>query len=573
MDIHGRLAVAAGLALSPLLPLSARLTHLQVMQHRDLESRAAVEISRTTEEFLPRADILDRRGRILAQSLPAWSCFVEKAQVKDRRLLAAQLGRILNVSTAEIGRRLAGPGRFSWIDQELGEKESTALAEARLPGVGIILSHKRFYPNQELARNVLGKVGSENRGLSGLEFTFDARLRGKPRRLEYLRDGFGRAIYRNASTAFERPQALRLTLDRDIQFHAEDALREATLQFHAKGGIVVVQDPSNGEILAMAANPATPLKNPVVQDTYEPGSTFKLVAAAAALEESLVSESETFFCENGIWEVAPGVKIHDHEPAGSLTLQGILEQSSNIGIAKVVERVGAMRFYRASRAFGFAIKTGIDLPGETAGDMKPLAALTRVVLAASSYGYGIGVSALQVANAYSSMANGGTLYEPSILSDGRRPARVRRVIGEPTAQVLARMLESIVARGTGVSARIPGYRVAGKTGTARKLDARTKQYSNSAYMASFVGFLPVSRPRWTILVVIDEPKGQYYGAQVAAPVFAKLGRRLLAMDAVPPDQTEDPSPQSIAAQARTADRPARLPWRGNLPIGLVTKRP
>jgi cell division protein FtsI (penicillin-binding protein 3) len=332
-----------------------------------------------------------------------------------------------------------------------------------------------------------------------------------------------------------------LSLDRDFQFHAEEALREGAAQFRAKGGMIVVLDPATSEVLAMAALPSDPLKNPVVQDPYEPGSTFKLVAAAAALDGSLVDENQTFFCENGAYAIAPGVLIHDHEPEGMLTLQGILEHSSNIGISKVVEKVGPMRFYRYSRAFGFDIKSGIALPGETAGEMKLLSRLTRVVLAASSYGYGIGASALQVANAYSAVANGGALYEPTILADARPAQPLRRVVSAATARTLSRMLESVVERGTGMSARIPGYRVAGKTGTARKLDPRSGKYSTSAYMASFVGFLPASRPLWTILVVIDEPKGQYYGAQVAAPVFAKLGRRLLAMSGVPPDQPAAPA--------------------------------
>ncbi|MFA6004147.1 MAG: penicillin-binding protein 2, partial [Elusimicrobiota bacterium] len=329
-------------------------------------------------------------------------------------------------------------------------------------------------------------------------------------------------------------------------------------QFQAKGGWVVIQDPNTGEILAMASHLSNALKNPIVQDTYEPGSTFKVVAAAAALEESLVAESDTFFCENGRYEISPGVFINDHEPESNLTLQGILERSSNIGIAKVVEKLGAMRFYRYSRAFGFAIKTGINLPGETAGEMKPLSQLSRVVLAASSYGYGIGTSALQVVNAYSAIANGGILYEPNIIADGRRPNRVRRVMSEGTARTLSRMLEGVVDRGTALPARIAGYRVAGKTGTARKLDRRTGQYSTSAYMASFVGFLPADKPRWTILVVMDEPQGQYYGGQVSAPVFAKLGRRLLAMEGVPPDRSAELQVTALAPKPlAAAPRPGR----------------
>ena len=252
--------------------------------------------------------------------------------------------------------------------------------------------------------------------------------------------------------------------------------------------------------------------------------------------------------------MAEGTVIHDHEPQGTLTLAGIIERSSNIGIAKIAEKLGAARCYRYTRAFGFASKTGISLPGETAGELRPLSDMTRVGLAASSYGYGVAVSALQMLGAYSAIANGGTLYQPTLVKDGRKPARVRRVAEPRTIERLARMLEGVVERGTGAMARIPGYRVAGKTGTARKLDSYTKRYSTTQYNASFVGFLPASNPRWTILVVIEDPKGQYYGAQVAAPVFAKIGRQLLALNGVPPD-----APTTLAVALPLAKPPLARP--------------
>ncbi len=534
MDLQARLAVASGICLLPLAPLAARLAHLQVLEHRQLQSRVEGEVLHAAHEALGRGEILDRRGRLLAQSVPAWSCFLDKTPIKDARAAAERLSPLLAMPASEIRRRMDTAARVVRIKDGLDGAQFSAVTESKLPGVNLILTQKRLYPNQELARNVLGIVGAQEHGLSGLELVFDERLRGKPRLLAYLRDGSGRVIQNASGPAAQRPEPLRLSINRDIQFHAEEVLREATAQFKAKGGMIIVEEPATGALLAMAATPPTHLKNPMVQDTYEPGSTFKLVTAAAALEESVVSLEDPFFCENGTYEVSPGVFIHDHEPSANLNLQGILEHSSNIGIAKVAEKVGTKRFYRYTRAFGFGLKTGVTLPGETAGQMKSLPELTKVVLAASSYGYGLGVSALQVADAYSALANGGTLYEPTIL-DGKRPVRVRRVISEKTAQTLTRMLEGVVEHGTGASARIPGWRVAGKTGTARKVDPRTGEYSNSAYMASFVGFLPASRPRWTILVVMDEPKGQYYGAQVSAPVFAKLARRLLAMEAVPPD--------------------------------------
>ena len=476
MDLHARLAWTAGLCLLPLAPLTLRLTDLQVMEHQRLESRVEGEVQHAAHETLARGEILDRRGRLLAQSIPAWSCFADKTQLKDRQAAVEKLSLLLAMPAAEVRRRLDAAGRVTQIHSGLDGVRDAALPEAKLSGISLILTQKRFYPNQDLARSVLGTVGTDERGLSGLEFTFDERLRGKPRLLPYLRDGSGRVI-QNAMGPSRRPEPLRLTIDRDIQFHAEEILREAAQTFRAKGGMIIVEEPQTAAILAMAAFPFNHLKNPMIQDIYEPGSTFKLVTAAAALDDSVVSPSDSFFCENGTYEVSPGVFIHDHEPSADLTLQGILERSSNIGITKVASKVASRRFYRTSRAFGFGLKTGITLPGETSGKMKSLPELTKVALAASSYGYGIGASALQVVNAYSAVANGGTLYEPTIL-DGAKPVRVRRVMSEETAQTLGRMLEGVVERGTGTAARIRGWRIAGKTGTARKLDARTGEYSN-----------------------------------------------------------------------------------------------
>ena len=291
----------------------------------------------------------------------------------------------------------------------------------------------------------------------------------------------------------------------------------------------------------MAAWPPNPLKNPLVQDAYEPGSTFKVVTALASVDERLVTPTETFDGEQGQWQVVSDVSITDHEGQGLMTLSQILERSSNIGIAKVVSRVGASRFYRMSRALGFGVRSGVGLPGETAGELKPLADLTKVGLAASSYGYGLAVSPLQILGAYSALANGGTRWQPKILLAGKSGVRVRRIAGESAVREVCEMLEGVVERGTATGARIPGYRVAGKTGTARKIDPLTRKYSTSAYVASFVGFLPASAPRWTILVVLHEPQGAYYGGLTAAPIFASLGRRLLALEAVSPDQPTDPA--------------------------------
>lgn len=541
MDLGYRLTVAAALALSPLLPLGARLAYLQVLRHDNLSTRASGEFARTSKEAAPRADMLDRQGRVLARSIPSWSCFVDKAMVKDPNAFGARLAPLLKLPAAEIARKTRAARRFAWIKTNMPLEEFQKLAEARVEGLGIVPAQERVYPNGDLARGVLGLVGSEGKGLAGLELSQDKRLTGRARRTEVIRDGQGRSIYKSVADAGDEQEPLRLTLDRTAQFLAEEALREGGEAGRFKEGIVAIQDPRNGEILAMAAWPPNPLRNPMVQDAFEPGSTFKIVTVLSAVDDRVVRPDEIFNGEGGKYQLTPGVTITDHEPEGDMTLTQVLERSSNIGTAKVVERVGAARFYRQARAFGFGAKTGAPLPGESAGELKPLSDLTKVVLAASSYGYGLAVSPLQMLGAYSAIANGGTLWEPKLIADGKPPVKVRRVASERAVREVAAMLEGVVDKGTAAGARISGYRAAGKTGTARKIDPLTRKYSRTAYTASFAGFLPASAPRWTILVILHEPKGDFYGGLTAAPIFARLGSRLLALEGLPPDRPAEPA--------------------------------
>lgn len=544
MDTRFRLALAASVCLLPLAPLTYRLMQLQVFEHRSLENKAAGEFSRSSEEIVPRADILDRNGKALAQSIPVWTCFADKKMLPRIETVSAKLAPLIGMTAHELARKFKEGGRFAVLKRGLSFEQSQAVTAARIEGIGLTASQERVYPNGSLARSLLGQVSLDGRGVAGVELALDRRLTGKARRLKVIRDGSGKTIYRGTENEEPPPEPVRLTIDRSVQYFAEEALEDAYAQFKMKQGVVAVQDPHTGEILAMAVYPPNPLKNAIVQDTYEPGSTFKTITAAAALDSGLVKPEDQFFCENGSWEVAPGTVIHDHEPVGTANLATVLERSSNICSAKIGEKLGAARFYRYARAFGFAAKTGVSLPGETSGELKPLSDLTRVSLAASAYGYGVAASVLQVLGAYSAVANGGTLYEPRVLLDAASPAKVRRVASPKTIELLSGMLEGVVERAA-VSARVSGYRVAGKTGTSRKLDPVTKKYSQSSYNASFAGFLPASKPRWTILVVIEDPKGQYYGAQVAAPVFAKIGRQLLALYGVAPDK-----PASLARAAR-----------------------
>jgi cell division protein FtsI (penicillin-binding protein 3) len=535
MDLGLRLTVAAGFALVPLPLLGLRLADLQVLRHGALQTRAESEFDRVSEEAAPRADILDREGRVLARSVPTWSCFADKAMVKDPAAFAAKLAPVLGEPARELESKVKAANRFVWLKNGMSAEMSEAVKAARVEGAGVVPLQERVYPNGDLARGVLGLVGTEGKGLAGAELTLDKKLRGAPRRFELIRDGAGRSIYKSISDDGRTPDPIRLTLDRNAQYAAEEALRDAAAKNSFKSGFAAVQDPRTGEILAMASWPPSPLKNPMVQDAYEPGSVFKVVTALTAIDDGVVRPEDVFSGEHGKYEVSPGVFITDHEPAGDMTLAQILEKSSNIGISKVVERVGAARFYRMCRAFGFGAKTGVLLPGETAGELKPLSDLTKVGLASSSYGYNLQVSAVQTLGAYSAIANGGTLYEPKLVLDGKPPVKVRRIASETSVRKLADMLEGVVDHGTGMTAKIPGYRLAGKTGTAHKVDPLTHKYSTTAYTASFTGFLPASSPRWTILVVLNEPKGAYYGALTAAPIFSQIAKRLLVLEGVPPD--------------------------------------
>jgi cell division protein FtsI (penicillin-binding protein 3) len=541
MNLGFRLTCAASTALLPIVPLGLRLADLQVLRHGALETRAEGEFQRVAQEAAPRADLLDRDGRVLARSVPTWSVFVDKPMVKDVSSFAARLAPRVGMPAAEIAAKTREAGRFAWIKTGLTEEQAEAVRAARIDGAGLAPALQRVYPNGDLARGVLGLVGEEGRGLAGLELTLEKRLRGEPRRLEIMRDGAGRTIYKSVADDGTTPEPVRLTLDRSVQYLAEEALRQGGEKHAFKSGVIAVQDPRDGEILAMASWPPNPLNNPLVQDAYEPGSTFKVVTALSAIDDGVVKPDETFFGEHGRYEIVPGVTITDHEPEGDMTLAQILEHSSNIGISKVVERVGASRFYRMARQLGFGAKTGVELPGETAGEVRPVAELTKVGLASSSYGYNVQASPLQVLGAYSAIANGGTLWEPKLLLDGKEPVAVRRVASESAIRQMQTILEGVAQYGTTANSTIPGYRVAGKTGTARRIDPLTHKYSTTAYNASFVGFLPVSAPRWTILVVINEPRGSYYGALAAAPIFSALGRRLLTLEGIPPDQPSDPA--------------------------------
>ncbi|OGR84301.1 MAG: hypothetical protein A2901_03050 [Elusimicrobia bacterium RIFCSPLOWO2_01_FULL_54_10] len=345
--------------------------------------------------------------------------------------------------------------------------------------------------------------------------------------------------------------AVTLTIDRTLQYYAEKELKAGVEEFQAKSGMILIQDPRTGDILAMASYPhfdpnilskgTLPenfnrkwLDNPAVSHLFEPGSTLKVVTFAAALEEKAISSNEMFNCEGGKWKVA-GAVINDHEPQGLLTASQVLEKSSNIGTAKVGLKLGAERFYRYVRAFGFGTRTGLPIPGETDGLFREPRKWTPQSLPVLSFGQEIGVTAVQLIGAFSAVANGGLLMEPRVTrTENQAPRMVRRVVSAKTCATLNEMMRAVVERGTGSKARVPGFTVCGKTGTAQKIDPKTRKYSDEKYVASFCGFLPAKNPALVGLVILDEPRTTYWGGETAAPVFSRVMSRAVTVLDIPP---------------------------------------
>jgi cell division protein FtsI (penicillin-binding protein 3) len=419
---------------------------------------------------------------------------------------------------------------------------------------------------------VIGFVGTDEIGLEGIEHGYESTLAAEAVRVMLDRDAHGRLIPLRSETLGQLPQGqdLVLTLDERIQFVAERELREQVARVGAQGGVVVIMDPSTGEILALANESAFDPANfreasprvwreRSITDTFEPGSTLKAILAAAALEERLVRPDDMFFGEQGSIQVA-SLAIRDHEKFGWLTFREVIEKSSNVGAIKVGQRLGKERFYEYLARFGIGSRTGIDFPGEAPGVLRPPQQWSDVSLASLAIGQELAVTSLQLATAFSTLANGGILVRPQLVKavlKGREvvqetmPVQVRRVISESTARQVTSILQGVVARGTGKGAAVEGYTVAGKTGTAQKFDATLGRYSSQKTVASFVGYLPAERPRVTILVSLDEPQGELaWGGVAAAPVFSAIARSIMRYLHVPPD----------GGQRRVSDMPiARLP--------------
>ncbi|MFH0809224.1 MAG: penicillin-binding transpeptidase domain-containing protein [Pseudomonadota bacterium] len=529
----------------------ARAVQLQVIDGGDLARLARREYARTISLLPWRGTIYDRKGEDLAVSCPAQSLYADPFRVKDAPRTAAALAGALQLPEQGVLASLTKGTSFVWLKRLLTEAEAKRVEQLRLPGVGTLPESKRHYPNGTLAAHVLGFAGRDAHGLEGLERRYEDRLAGTDTSFSAMRDAKGRLLLPDGvfSPSRGRGNNLILTLDKTIQYIAERSLGEAMEKTKAKAGTVLVTDPRTGEILALANAPrfdpnaygrsvSSSWRNRAVSDSFEPGSTFKAVVLAAALEEGLAKETDVIDCEDGSYHVGK-ITIHDVHEHGRLTLAEVMKFSSNIGAAKLADCVGRQRLFDYITRFGFGSRTGLDLPGETCGILRPLSNWTAPDIYTHSFGQGLSVSAMQMAAAYGAIANGGNLMRPYVVKQVVSPQGVvlqrgtptitRRVISAQTARRIRDVLSGVCDfDGTGPAAAVPGMRVCGKTGTAQKVDRATGRYCSGRYTASFVGMLPAEDPRLLILVVLDEPGWPYYGGLMAGPVFKGVAEQTLA---------------------------------------------
>ncbi len=535
--------------------IAGKLFILQIQQGRHLAERATRQYQRLVPIVSRRGTIYDHAGRELAVSLRVSSAFAQPPAVQDPAATAQALAPILGQPAKDLQARLSSDKPFVWLQRQLDASHAAAISDLGLGGVGLTPESRRYYPRQERAAHILGMVGMDDHGLEGLEHEYNDLLGGRPQYIEAQQDALGRIIFRQESAAPTPPIFdLTLTIDEVLQYIAERELERAVERSRARAGTAIVMDPWTGEILALANQPtfdpnayhkysAAARRDRATTDYFEPGSMFKVILMAGALEEEAVRPEDQFYGENGAIQVS-GTTIRDHEKYGWISARQILTQSSNVGAIKIGQKLGKSLYYHYISGFGFGTLTGVDLPGETPGLVHRPKGWSALSLSVMSLGQEISVTPLQMATAFSAIANGGNLLRPYVVrrlaaQDGSAvrvvgPVVIRQEISPRTSQTLLGMLRGVVEEGTGKEAALPDYAVGGKTGTAQKIDPATGRYSHRKVVASFVGTVPVDAPRLVILVVIDEPETLRWGGSIAAPAFREIARDAMKYLRVPP---------------------------------------
>jgi cell division protein FtsI (penicillin-binding protein 3) len=553
-----RLLIIAGFVALWMGAVFARLGFLQLVEHADYLARAHRQQQRTIEITPKRGAIYDRNMRPLAMSTEVESAFAIPTELGENKSLAAHLlSGVLNIPYEVLETKFNSGATFVWVSRKLPPDKSDAVKALNLKGVYTMKENERFYPKRDMAAHVLGYVDLDEKGQGGIEHQLDKEIGGKSEKILVMADAKQRWFDGGQAHRDEGANVV-LTIDEKIQYIAERELAAAIAKTHAIAGSIIIQNPNTGEILALANwpkfNPNAPGEvkpearmNRAVSAIYEPGSTFKLITLAAAIDQNLTRPDEVFDCENGAVVLA-GHKIHDHKKFGMLSVSDILAQSSDVGTIKIALRLGAPKFYEYIRAFGFGQQTGIELPWESKGMLGKLNTWSGISIGSISMGQEVGVTPIQLATAVSAIANGGYLRRPYVVSEIRKGDQLlfsgdanrlepRQVLRPETAATVRRMMEGVILtpNGTGRYARLDGWTAAGKTGTAQKIDPSTGRYSHSQYIASFTGFAPINNPAVTILVSLDSPVGSHEATVTAAPVFKRVAEQVLPYLDVPRD--------------------------------------
>jgi cell division protein FtsI (penicillin-binding protein 3) len=574
LDKNSRLYLLGGMLLFWCLAICGRLVYLQIFRYGSFVKQAEHQQQREIPLSPKRGVIYDRAGHELAMSVLVDSAFAVPSEVKDLPTVVSLITRITGEDHNVVLADCKSHKTFCWVARKADDETIERIKSLNLQGIHFQKEPKRFYPARDLAAQVVGTVGMEDSGQSGIEHEFDDELRGRAGKM-FISVDARRQWYSDVEKQPEPGENLVLTIDKNIQYIAEKELDQAIHDTQAIAGTVIVENPHTGEILALANRPTfnpnlrkqiTPaaLTNRAVSYVYEPGSTFKLVTISAALEEKLTNPDEVFDCQMGSI-VYNGMRIRDSKPHGLLPVWGVLAESSDVGAIKIALRLGEDRFYKYIRAYGFGQQTGIELPGETRGLTKPVSRWSKVSIAAISMGQEIGISPLQLTGLISTFANDGVWVAPRIVAGpvepqgtpqtvAFHPGASRRVISSFTAAEMRSMMQKVVLEGTGRKAILEGYTSAGKTGTAQKVDPATGAYSKTKYIGSFAGFAPVNNPQIVVAVILDSAVGLHQGGQVSAPVFHRIAQQVLEYLHTPHDLPLAPQHQLLLAQTRWKDK-------------------
>jgi cell division protein FtsI (penicillin-binding protein 3) len=535
-----------------------RLVDIMVVNHQWFSERAKMQHIKREAFPVKRGIIADRKGRELAVNLETESVYCDPKGITSPDKVAQNLSHRIGQESDVLLTKLTSEGRFKWIERKLAIQEAQKIKDMRLQGIGFISEPKRFYPKGALASHIVGFVNIDNNGLEGVERFYEQYLTTTGESTYLFRDAKGN-VYSESLTREIKGNNVVLTIDEGLQYILEKNLDAALAHWKAASATAVMLDPSTGGVLAMASRPTFDPNNPsevsaeqrrnrAITDFYEPGSTFKIIVGTAVLEEHLVKLDTKFDCSAGSVEVG-GRRIKDAHRHGVLTYKEVIQKSSNVGSIKLGLLLGKERMYEYIKRFGFGEKTGIDLDGEVAGRVRAPERWSGMSIGAITIGQEIAVTPLQLVRAYAAIANGGYLVKPHVVAEVKSPEGVvlykakpemQRVLSEKTAQTFQEILKTVTEEGgTAKSAAVDGNDVAGKTGTAQKVDPKTKQYSKEKYVSSFVGFVPAQEPRMVLVVVIHEPRGHIYGGVVAAPVFREIAREALSYLNVPRDDSQE----------------------------------